>query len=214
LRCSHRSRIRRLESEAFRRSPNRAWTELALTFAVALTLQRNRLSAAARFRRGGNDLRAFHSLWVGKAGGELLPPSIASGARQAADSDIDQHEDRSVEREQRGIDVEQRCRVEAASKAREARRERPNEYLITVGILPKRRQRVEVTARGICRSPIINDICSTTNSVAYSGEIQTWNSRCITASVSVHTNYGMPADGWMAKRSNTGLQQSVTCWSK
>jgi putative ABC transport system substrate-binding protein len=39
---------------------------------VLFPLQRNRLSAAAGFRRGGNDLRAFHSLWVGKAGGELL----------------------------------------------------------------------------------------------------------------------------------------------
>src|SRR6202045_4701938 len=41
----------------------------------ASSLQRNRLSAAARFRRGGNDLRAFHSLWIGKAGGELLQGS-------------------------------------------------------------------------------------------------------------------------------------------
>src|SRR6202023_374135 len=54
----------------------------------ASALQRNRLSAAARFRRGGNDLRAFHSLWVGKAGGELLrgsPPlsgaSVLSASR-------------------------------------------------------------------------------------------------------------------------------------
>src|SRR6202040_4016931 len=54
----------------------------------ASTLQRNRLSAAARFRRRGNDLGAFHSLWVGKAGGELLrgsPPlsgaSVLSASR-------------------------------------------------------------------------------------------------------------------------------------
>jgi hypothetical protein len=52
------------------------------------SLQRNRLSAAARFRRRGNDLRAFHSLRVGKAGGELLrgsPPlsgaSVLSASR-------------------------------------------------------------------------------------------------------------------------------------
>src|SRR3974390_3914775 len=36
-----------------------------------------------RYRRRGNDLPAFHSLWVGKAGGELLrgspPLSGASG---------------------------------------------------------------------------------------------------------------------------------------
>jgi hypothetical protein len=38
----------------------------------AASLQRNRLSAAARFRRRGNDLGAFHSLRVGEAGGELL----------------------------------------------------------------------------------------------------------------------------------------------
>src|SRR6202023_2075689 len=54
----------------------------------ASALQRNRLSAAARFRRRGNDLRAFHSLWVGKAGGKLLrgsPPlsgaSVLSASR-------------------------------------------------------------------------------------------------------------------------------------
>ena len=41
----------------------------------ASSLQRNGLSAAARFRRRGNDLRVFHSLWVGKAGGELLQSS-------------------------------------------------------------------------------------------------------------------------------------------
>src|SRR6202035_5595215 len=45
----------------------------------ASSLQRNRLSAAARFRRRGNDLRAFHSLWVGKAGGELLRSSPPLG---------------------------------------------------------------------------------------------------------------------------------------
>jgi hypothetical protein len=54
----------------------------------ASTLQRNRLSAAARFRRRGNDLGAFHSLRVGEAGGELLrgsPPlsgaSVFSASR-------------------------------------------------------------------------------------------------------------------------------------
>src|SRR5437660_5407297 len=54
----------------------------------ASSLQRNSPSAAARFRRRGNDLRAFHSLWVGKAGGELLrgsPPlsgaSVLSASR-------------------------------------------------------------------------------------------------------------------------------------
>src|ERR1700730_17367994 len=48
------------------------------------SLHRNRLSAAARFRRGGNDLRAFHSLWIGKAGGELLqgsPPLSGASVR-------------------------------------------------------------------------------------------------------------------------------------
>src|ERR1700738_916773 len=54
----------------------------------ASTLQRNRLSAAARLRRRGNDLGAFHSLWGGKAGGELLRgspplsgPSVLSASR-------------------------------------------------------------------------------------------------------------------------------------
>src|ERR1700730_18465804 len=53
----------------------------------ASALQRNRLSAAARFRRGGNDLRAFHSLWVGKAGGELLrssPPLAGASVLSAS----------------------------------------------------------------------------------------------------------------------------------
>src|ERR1700738_4627527 len=53
----------------------------------ASSLQRNRLSAAARFRRRGNDLRAFHSLWVGKAGGELLrssPPLAGASVLSAS----------------------------------------------------------------------------------------------------------------------------------
>src|ERR1700738_5294590 len=47
----------------------------------ASSLQRNRLSAAARFRRRGNDLRAFHSLWVGKAGGALQRNRLSAAAR-------------------------------------------------------------------------------------------------------------------------------------
>src|SRR6266851_5569732 len=47
----------------------------------ASSLQRNSPSAAARFRRRGNDLRAFHSLWVGKAGGELQRNRVSAAAR-------------------------------------------------------------------------------------------------------------------------------------
>src|SRR6202022_567343 len=60
----------------------------ATSITPASLLQRNRLSAAARIRQRGNRLRAFHSLWVGKAGGELLrgsPPlsgaSVLSASR-------------------------------------------------------------------------------------------------------------------------------------
>jgi hypothetical protein len=42
----------------------------------------------------------------------------------------------------------------------------------------------------------------------------TWNFRCNIVSVSAHISYGMLADGWRAKQSNTGFRQNAKCWRK